>query len=46
MRNALSIGEGQWRVLVERPGSLSLLVVVIALLVLPRMTTLLRARRG
>src|SRR5262245_6311564 len=36
MRNALSIGEGKWTVFLERPGSLFLLVVIIAVLVLPR----------
>ena len=36
MRNALSIGEGKWSVFIERPGSLFLLVVVAAVLVLPR----------
>jgi len=46
MRNALSIGEGKWGVFVERPGSLSLLIVVIAVLVLPRLMKLVRARRG
>jgi len=46
MRNALSIGEGKWGVFVERPGSLSLLIVVIAVLVLPRVMKLVRARRG
>jgi putative tricarboxylic transport membrane protein len=45
MRNALSIGEGKWGVFVERPGSLSLLIVVIAVLVLPRLMKLVRARR-
>ncbi len=42
MRNALSIGEGKWTVFVERPGSLTLLVVIVAILVLPR---ILKARR-
>jgi putative tricarboxylic transport membrane protein len=37
MRNALSIGEGQWTVFVERPGSLFLLVVIALVLVLPRL---------
>jgi putative tricarboxylic transport membrane protein len=37
MRNALSIGEGRWSVFVERPMSASLLAVVIAVLVLPRL---------
>jgi putative tricarboxylic transport membrane protein len=46
MRNALSIGEGKWSVFVERPGSLSLLIVVVALLVLPRVMKLLSARRA
>jgi putative tricarboxylic transport membrane protein len=36
MRNALSIGEGRWSVFVERPVSLALLCVVLAVLVLPR----------
>ena len=45
MRNALSIGEGKWSVFVERPGSLSLLIVVLAVLVLPRAMKLLRKRR-
>jgi putative tricarboxylic transport membrane protein len=45
MRNAMSIGEGKWSVFVERPGSLSLLVVVIAVLVLPRLMKLLHRRK-
>jgi putative tricarboxylic transport membrane protein len=36
LRNALSIGEGHWGVLVERPVSALLLAVVVAVLVLPR----------
>ena len=36
LRNALSIGEGKWTVFVERPGSLTLLAVIVAILVLPR----------
>jgi putative tricarboxylic transport membrane protein len=36
MRNALSIGEGHWTVFLERPGSLFLLIVIAAVLVLPR----------
>lgn len=46
MRNAMSIGEGKWSVFVERPGSLSLMIVVIAVLVLPRAMKLLRGRRA
>jgi putative tricarboxylic transport membrane protein len=43
MRNALSIGEGKWGVFVERPMSASLLAVVVAVLVLPRLLKLVRA---
>jgi putative tricarboxylic transport membrane protein len=46
MRNALSIGEGRWTVFVDRPLSLFLLVVIAALLVLPRVVSLVRGRRG
>ena len=45
MRNALSIGEGRWSVFVERPGSLVLLLIVAAVLVLPRVIKQVRARR-
>jgi putative tricarboxylic transport membrane protein len=45
MRNALSIGEGRWSVFVERPVSLALLVVVVAVLVLPRVMRLLATLR-
>ncbi|WP_425259665.1 tripartite tricarboxylate transporter permease [Rubrivivax sp. RP6-9] len=43
MRNALSIGEGKWGVFIERPMSASLLAVVVAVLVLPRLLKLVRA---
>ena len=36
LRNALSIGEGSWMVFLQRPGSIVLLVVVVAVLLLPR----------
>ncbi len=42
MRNALSIGEGKWGVFVERPMSATLLAVVVAVLVLPRLAKFLR----
>jgi putative tricarboxylic transport membrane protein len=42
MRNALSIGEGRWSVLVERPMSATLLAVIVSVLVLPRLVKLLR----
>ena len=44
LRNAMSIGEGKWTVFVERPMSLALLVVVVAVLVLPRAAKMLRRR--
>ncbi|MEP7100928.1 MAG: tripartite tricarboxylate transporter permease, partial [Burkholderiales bacterium] len=45
MRNAMSIGEGKWQVFVERPVSLTMLAIIIAVLVLPRALKMLRARR-
>lgn len=42
MRNALSIGEGRWSVFLDRPLSVGLLVVIVAVLILPRLAT----RRG
>ncbi len=42
MRNALSIGEGSWRVFIERPMSASLLAVVVAVLLLPRVMKLMK----
>ena len=42
MRNALSISEGRWTIFLERPGSLALLIVVIAVLFLPRILKVLR----
>jgi putative tricarboxylic transport membrane protein len=45
MRNALSIGEGKWTVFIERPMSAVLLVVVVAVLVLPRLAKYWSVRR-
>ena len=42
MRNALSIGEGRWTIFLQRPGSLVLLILVIAVLFLPRILKTLR----
>ena len=44
LRNAMSIGEGKWTVFVERPMSLVLLIVIVAVLVLPRASRMLRRR--
>jgi len=46
MRNALSIGEGKWGVFVERPMSLFLLVVIVAVLLLPRLMKLRKALKN
>jgi putative tricarboxylic transport membrane protein len=46
MRNALSIGEGHWGVFIERPMSASLLALVLAVLVLPRVWKLLKRRHA
>jgi putative tricarboxylic transport membrane protein len=44
LRNALSIGEGRWSVFIERPMAATLLAVVVAVLVLPRLLKLLKRR--
>ena len=44
MRNALSIGEGRWSVFWERPMSLTLLLVMVAVLALPRLVKLFGRR--
>ncbi len=46
MRNALSIGEGRWSVFVDRPMSATLLAVVVAVLVVPRVLAALRRVRA
>ncbi len=45
LRNALSIGEGKWGVFLERPMSATLLGVVVAVLVLPRLIRMVRSSR-
>jgi putative tricarboxylic transport membrane protein len=37
LRNAMSIGEGKWTVFIDRPMSLTLLVIVVAALLVPRL---------
>ena len=46
MRNALSIGEGHWRVFIDRPMSALLLAVVVAVLVMPRLLAAWRRLRA
>jgi putative tricarboxylic transport membrane protein len=45
MRNGLSIGEGRWTVFIERPMSATLVAVIVAVLVLPRLWRLWSAVR-
>ncbi len=37
MRNAVAIGEGKWTIFLERPGSLTLIVIVLCVLIIPRL---------
>ena len=37
MRNAVAIGEGRWTVFLERPASLTLIIIVLAVLIVPRL---------
>jgi putative tricarboxylic transport membrane protein len=46
LRNAMSIGEGKWSVFIERPMSLTLLAIILAVLVLPHAARSWSARRG
>lgn len=46
MRNAVAIGEGRWSIFFQRPGSLGLIVVVLALLIAPQLLRLYRRGRG
>ena len=44
MRNAVSIGEGHWTIFLQRPGSIFLIVVIVAVLLLPRLLKLRRPK--
>ncbi|MBT9527357.1 MAG: tripartite tricarboxylate transporter permease, partial [Rhizobacter sp.] len=46
LRNALSIGEGHWTVFLQRPMSLALLFVIVAVLALPTLARWLRRQRA
>ncbi|MBP7564709.1 MAG: tripartite tricarboxylate transporter permease [Burkholderiaceae bacterium] len=46
LRNAISIGEGRWTVFFGRPMSVALIVVIVAVLVLPRVMKYLSARKA
>ena len=45
LRNALSIGEGKWSVFFDRPMSIAMVVVIVAVLVVPRVLTAMASRR-
>lgn len=45
MRNAISIGEGSWLVFLQRPMSLALLAIVLAVLIVPRVLKHLGRRK-
>jgi putative tricarboxylic transport membrane protein len=45
LRNALSIGEGSAKVFLERPMSVTLIAVILAVLVVPRVLKMLATRR-
>ena len=45
LRNAMSIGEGSARVFFERPMSLTLIIIVLAVLVLPRVAKFMSQRK-
>ena len=45
MRNAISIGEGSAMVFVQRPMSLALVIVILAVLLLPRVFKFFASRR-
>ena len=45
MRTAVSIGEGKWTIFLERPGSLTLIIIVLAVLIVPRLLRRWAARR-
>ena len=44
MRNALSMGAGHWNVFIERPMSITLLVIVVVVLLLPRLSRWMHRR--
>ncbi len=46
MRNAISIGEGKWWVLVERPLSATIFVICALVLLLPPLVRWLQRRRA
>ena len=46
LRNALSIGEGSAAVFVQRPMSIVLIVIIVAVLVLPRLAKRMSQRKG
>jgi putative tricarboxylic transport membrane protein len=46
LRNAMSIGEGSAAVFFQRPMSITLVVIVLAVLILPRVAKAMSDRKG
>ncbi len=46
LRNAVSIGEGSGMVFLQRPMSVTLIVVIVSVLLLPRLVRMLQARKA
>ena len=46
MRNAVAIGEGSWSIFWQRPMSLALIVIVLAVLIVPRVLKALSAKKA
>ena len=46
MRNAVAIGEGSWSIFWQRPMSLTLLIIVLAVLIVPRVMKRMGARKA
>ena len=46
MRNAVAIGEGSWSIFWQRPMSLALIVVVLAVLIVPRVLKFMSTKKA
>lgn len=46
MRNAVAIGEGSWTIFLQRPMSLTLIIIVLAVLIVPRVLKWLGNRKA
>ncbi|QMV72797.1 tripartite tricarboxylate transporter permease [Comamonas piscis] len=46
MRNAVAIGEGSWTIFLQRPMSLTLIIIVLAVLIVPRVLKWMGKRKA